>query len=152
MDFVGTNTEVFWFLPEHIFTYTLSLTLWRGISRLTARVRAASLIKVGVTLQGEKWLSLQGYTIFATNYILKSNSSKNSNINVQLMYTIKTQYTSSVTTPERLKYRHAAIGYPPLQPNPHKKPQHDKRSLTDREIFCNKRYWCYARILVDLKR
>ena len=45
--------------------------------------------------------------------------------------------TSSVTTPRRLKYRQAEIGYPPLQPLPHKKPQHARRSLTDKDIFCN---------------
>lgn len=45
--------------------------------------------------------------------------------------------TSSVTTPFCTKYCHARIGYPPSQPSPHIKPQHDKRSLTDRDTFCN---------------
>lgn len=58
MDFIGTNTEVFWFLPEDVPTYTLSLTLWCGISRFTTRVWATSLIKIRVTLQGGKSLSL----------------------------------------------------------------------------------------------
>ena len=51
--------------------------------------------------------------------------------------------TSSVTTPWRTKYCHAEIGYPPSQPLPHKKPQHARRSLTDRDIFCNEIYCEY---------
>lgn len=31
------------------------------------------------------------------------------------------------------------MGYPPSQPSPHKAPQQDRRSLTDREMFCNGR-------------
>lgn len=73
-------------------------------------------------------------SICICSYIQNTNANWRSAKKQLLLFTTE-KATSDVTTPVRTKYRQAAIGYPPSQPSPHIKPQHAKRSLTERVMF-----------------